>query len=50
MKKTPDVLPPKARPVACGFEENCLNKIDIELPTWSKDSLGTILVATAQNN
>ena len=46
MKEIPEVLQPKARLVARGLEENCINKTDKESPTWLKDSLRTIIVAT----
>ena len=49
MEETPEGLQPKACLVICRFEENCLNKSDKESPTCSKDTLRTILAATAQN-
>ena len=50
MKETLEGLQPKARLVARGFEENCLNKTDKESSTGSKDSMRTILEARALND
>ena len=50
MKETPEGLQPKAHLVACGSEKNYFNKNDKEAPVCSKDTLQTMLAATAQND
>ena len=50
MKETPEGLQPKACLVAHGFQENYFNKIAKKSPTCSKDTLWTMLAATAQND
>ena len=49
-KETPEICIPKARLVAYGLEENCLQNIDKEPPTCSKDSLQTLFTVAAQND
>ena len=48
-KETTDGIIPKARLVARGFEEDCLDKSEKESPTCSKESLRTLFLACAQN-
>ena len=43
-------LKPKARLVACGFEEDCPSKSEKEFPTCSKDTFGAMLGLTIQND
>ena len=49
-KESPEGYIPKARLVACGFEEDCLQNIDKESPTCSKESLRTLFTVAAQND
>ena len=47
--KTKNGLKPKARLVARGFEEDCLNKSEKELSTCYKDTFHSILLLAIQN-
>ena len=49
-KESPEGYIPKARLVAHGFVEDCLQNIDKDLPTCSKDSLQVFFAAAAQND
>ena len=49
MQETSEGLQPNACLIAHGFEKNFLNKSDKKSPICSKDTLRTILAATAQN-
>ena len=49
-KESPEGYIPKARLVARGFKEDCLQNIDKESPTCSKDSLRTLFTVAAQND
>ena len=48
--KTKNGLKPKARLVANGFEEDCLNKSEKELSTCYKDTFHLILLLAIQTN
>ena len=50
MKETESGIIPKARLVARGFEEDCLEKCEKESPTCSKDTLRTIFSLIAYKN
>ena len=47
--ETTNGIIPKARLVARGFEEDCLDKSEKEPPTCSKESLRTLFSVCAQN-
>ena len=49
-KESPEGYIPKARLVARGFEEDCLQNTDKESPSCSKDSSRTLFKVAAQND
>ena len=49
-KESPEGYIPNARLVARGLEEDCLQNIDKELPTCTKESLWTLFAEATQND